>query len=128
LGRGIELADLLDFVPEQIEAPGPVGVGSVNIDDRATDGELAGAFDQRLARVTISASWRAIASRSTVSPQARRRSGAPAPRVGRGGNMSASTGATISGASRRPSSRWPAPTPPFIRALALGSISAPEPG
>ncbi len=45
LGFGVELADGLDLIAEEVDADGPVGLGRVDVQDAAADGELAGHLD-----------------------------------------------------------------------------------
>ncbi len=42
---GVELADGFDLVAEEIDADGAVHLGGVDVEDAATEGELAGHFD-----------------------------------------------------------------------------------
>jgi hypothetical protein len=45
LGFGVELADGLDLVAEEVDADGAVLLGGVDVDDAAANGDLAGHFD-----------------------------------------------------------------------------------
>ena len=51
LGVGVEFADGLDFVAEELEADGAIGFGGVDVEDAAAAGELAGHLDDVGARV-----------------------------------------------------------------------------
>ena len=51
LGFGIEFADGLDFVAEELDADGTVGFGRVDVEDAAAAGELAGHLDDVHLRV-----------------------------------------------------------------------------
>ncbi len=45
LGLGVEFADGLDLVAEEVDADGAVLLGGVDVDDAAADGDLAGHLD-----------------------------------------------------------------------------------
>ena len=51
LGFGVELADGVDFVAEELDAHGTVGFGRVDVEDAAAARELAGHFDEVHLRV-----------------------------------------------------------------------------
>ena len=51
LGFGIEFADGLNFVAEELDADGAVGFGRVDVEDAAAAGELAGHLDEIHLRV-----------------------------------------------------------------------------
>ena len=51
LRLGVELADGLDLVAEELDAHGAVGLGRVDVEDAAAAGELAGHFDEVHLRV-----------------------------------------------------------------------------